>query len=257
MGNTVFSNERTIVQPELNLPAGFVFDRPQIMDGLKFLEQLPENSVPLVFFDPQYRGVLNKLGYGNEGERQKERSQLPQMDEETINNFVAEIERILMPSGHLMFWLDKFTLVGGPPKRPRLPAVDMITWNKGRMGMGYRTRRCSEYLLIYQKLPTRAKGVWTIHNIPDDWTEKADKSHPHAKPLGLLEKLIQATTNEDDVVVDPASGGYNVLRATRKVGRRFLGCDLLYPEDDFLVAPIDDAGYMHCVGSPTAGAGKI
>ena len=252
MGNTVFSNERTIVQPEFELPAGLVFDRPQVMDGLDMLRQLPDNSIPLVFFDPQYRGILNKLDYGNEGERQKDRSKLPQMDGWLINEFISHIERILIPSGHMMFWVDKFTLVGGSPKRVLLQPVDMITWNKQRMGMGYRTRRCSEYLVIYQKTPTRAKGVWTIHNIPDDWPERADKSHPHAKPLGLLEKLIQATTNEGDIVVDPAAGGYNTLRAARKTGRRFCGCDLLWPEDDYLVAPIDEGGYVHFLGDKGA-----
>lgn len=257
MGKTVFSNERTIIQPEFKLPAGFLFNKTQQMDGLKFLEALPDNSTPLVFFDPQYRSVLTKLKYGNEGERQKERSQLPQMHDWVIADFIREIERILMPSGHMMLWMDKFILCSGASTvfpiitdiKKALRLVDMITWNKGKMGMGYRTRRCSEYLTIYQKPPIRAKGVWTVHNIPDDWSEKADKSHPHAKPLGLLEKLIEATTNPGDVVVDPAAGGYNVLRAARKAGRQFLGCDLLYPEDDFLVAPIDEAGYIHFLPS--------
>ena len=33
--------------------------------------------------------------------------------------------------------------------------------------MGYRTRRKSEYCLVLQKVPLRAKGVWRSHNIPD------------------------------------------------------------------------------------------
>ena len=234
MGNNVFSNTRTLIQPEFEIPEGILVDRPQVMDGLELLSKLPDNSIPLVFFDPQYRGILNKLNYGNEGERQKERSKFTQMESWNIRSFCKEINRILVPSGHLMFWVDKFTLVNGSfePRVFKLKEVDLITWNKGRMGMGYRTRRCSEYLLIFQKPPIRAKGIWTIHNIPDDWTEKADKSHPHAKPLGLLEKLIGAVTNEGDYVVDPAAGGYNTLRAAGKADRHFIGCDLLWPENE-------------------------
>jgi site-specific DNA-methyltransferase (adenine-specific) len=253
MGNNVFSNKRTIIQPEFSIPDGLVANKPQVMDGIELLKKLPDDSIPLVFFDPQYRGILNKLNYGNEGERQKERSKLPQMDQNTIISFVSEITRILIPSGHLMFWVDKFTLLGGSISSPILGTVDMITWNKQRMGMGYRTRRCSEYLVIYQKKPIRAKGVWTIHNIPDDWPERMDKSHPHAKPIGLLEKLICAVTNEGDMIVDPAAGGYNTLRAASHTGRNFIGCDLLWPEDDYLVAPIDDAGYIHFLGSKQIG----
>src|SRR5678816_2771050 len=98
--------------------------------------------------------------------------------------------------------------------------------NKSRIGMGYRSRRCSEFLVIYQMPPIRAKGVWQIHDILDVWPEKMDKSHPHAKPIGLMERLIRATTNEGDIVVDPAAGGYNVLRAAQNTGRRFIGCDI-------------------------------
>lgn len=56
----------------------------------------------LHFFDPQYRGVLDKLKYGNEGQaRGKARCELTQMDEDTIVNFIKEIDRVLKDSGHL------------------------------------------------------------------------------------------------------------------------------------------------------------
>jgi len=44
-------------------------------------------------------------------------------------------------------------------KKTDLAIVDMVVWNKGRIGMGYRTRRSSEYLLILQKTPIKSKGI--------------------------------------------------------------------------------------------------
>ena len=134
------------------------------MDGLDLLSQIPENAVSLCFFDPQYRGIMDKMNYGNEGARQKERALLSQMSEELIIQFIQEINRVLKPSGHLMLWIDKFHLVEGVlhwMKNTQLEAVDMITWDKGKIGMGYRTRRKSEYLLIFQKL-SRYDGVKEI-----------------------------------------------------------------------------------------------
>jgi site-specific DNA-methyltransferase (adenine-specific) len=61
-------------------------------------------------FDPQYRGVLDKQKYGNEGSRQKGRAALSQMNESDIRTFILEIDRALMPSGHLLLWIDKFHL---------------------------------------------------------------------------------------------------------------------------------------------------
>jgi hypothetical protein len=71
------------------------------MDGLTLLKSLENSSVSIVFFDPQYRGILDKMNYGNEGERQIERSKLVQMNEKKIISFVREINRVLKPSSHL------------------------------------------------------------------------------------------------------------------------------------------------------------
>ena len=100
-----------------------------------------------------------------------------------------------------------------------------------KIGMGYRTRRKSEYLVIIQKSPRQAKSTWTLHNIPDVWDEKIlDKNHTHAKPIELQKQLILATTNENDLVLDPASGGYSVFRACKETNRNFIGCDLEFGE---------------------------
>lgn len=39
------------------------------IDGLCLLNQIEDNSIKICFFDPQYRGVLDKLKYGNEGKQ--------------------------------------------------------------------------------------------------------------------------------------------------------------------------------------------
>ena len=81
---------------------------------------------------------------------------------------------ILRPSGHVCLWMDKFILCGygAAPIFPLDWTVDLITWDKGKIGMGYRTRRRGEYLMICQKPPRRAKGIWQDHGIPDVWPEK-------------------------------------------------------------------------------------
>ena len=205
------------------------------MNGLDLLDLLYKESIKVVFFDPQYRGVLDKLCYGNEGKgRGKDRSALPQMSQEIIFEFLAKIELVLKPNGYLFLWLDKFHLFevkSWIENYQSLEIVDMIVWNKMKIGMGYRTRRKSEYLVIIQKFPRKAKSTWTLHNIPDVWDEKIlDKNHTHAKPIELQKQLILATTNENDLVLDPASGGYSVFRACKETGRNFIGCDLEFGE---------------------------
>ena len=107
----------------------FSFNSQIKMDGLALLNSLENNSASIVFFDPQYRGILDKMNYGNEGERQIERSKLIQMNDKKIISFVREINRVLKPSGHLFLWTDKFHLCEGIAtwlKKTDLVIVDMV-----------------------------------------------------------------------------------------------------------------------------------
>lgn len=205
-------------------------------DGLDLLADINNNTVATAFFDPQYRGVLDKLKYGNEGQsRGKARCNLIQMNDNTIVLFIKEINRVLKQSGHLFLWVDKFHLCQGVSNwliDTDFNLVDMIVWDKGKIGMGYRTRRKSEYLIVLQKSPVRAKGCWNDHSIPDVWEEKTPKVHPHSKPIDLQKRLIAATTQDGDYVLDPASGGYSVYEACKALGRDFIGCDIEYGEED-------------------------
>lgn len=208
-------------------------DRRNLMDGVVLLASLPDHCLPLTIFDPQYRGIMDKLAYGNEGSRQRGRVRLHQMTEATISAMIGEIDRVLTPSGHLFLWVDKFHLCTGIASwltGTDLEIVDMLTWDKGRIGMGYRTRRRCEHLMILQKRPLRARGIWIDHGIPDVVVEKVPKeilrAHPHAKPEALQARLIRAVTAPGDWVLDPAAGGYGVMRAAHAVDRRFIGADL-------------------------------
>lgn len=208
----------------------YLINEPNLADGRDLLAHVNEEAITACFFDPQYRGIMDKMNYGNEGERQKERAMLQQMDDDTIINFIREIDRVLISSGHLFLWIDKFHLCEGTThwtKNTTLKIVDLITWDKSKMGMGYRTRRKSEYLLVLQKLPAKAKGYWTRHDIPDVWTEKIiDKLHPHQKPLTLQKNLIDAVSSTGDYILDPSAGSYSVMEACKMTGRNFIGCDL-------------------------------
>lgn len=221
----------------LNNNATIIPNFENLCDGIELLKQIKDNSLKAVFFDPQYRGVLDKMSYGNEGKsRGKNRSSLKQMTDEIILQFLSQIERVLKPSGYLFLWVDKFHLVEGIKpwlnKLSKIETVDMVTWNKMKIGMGYRTRRKSEYLLVLQKAPRLAKATWSLHNIPDVWEETVIKNHAHSKPIELQKQLILAVTDEGDFVCDPASGGYSVFEACKQTRRNFIGGDIEFGEHE-------------------------
>src|SRR6516162_6096843 len=203
-------------------------------DALALLQSLSDSCTPLAFFDPQHRENLDKLKYGNEGERQRERCKLPQMSSEYIDECCREMARVLMPSGYLMRWQNVFQVGTGVHLRLAdvLQCVDIIAWDNLRISNGYRARRRGDYLVALQKPPIKGRATWrTKPTIPDRWPEKIvkpRKQHPHIKPIGLISALIEAITSPGDLVVDPAAGSFVVMHAAHQLGREFVGCDIAY-----------------------------
>lgn len=215
-------------------PTRLEYDCRQQMNGLSLLRAVPDRSAAMVHLDPQYRGVLDKLKYGNEGEqRERDRAALPAMSERTIAVFIQEAERVLKPGAHILLWVDKYMLATArhlalfayaEDVRP----VDLFHWNKLRPGMGKRSRAHSEYLVVAQKAPISAVHWRLDRSIPDTWPEMVDRSrHPHTKPYRLLERLVRTLTKRAETIIDPCAGGYTMLDVCQLTGRRFLGCDLI------------------------------
>lgn len=71
--------------------------------------------------------------------------------------------------------------------------------------------------------------VWQLPAI-GKW-EKSCGKHPTQKPLGLLVRLIQASTMPGAWILDPFSGSATTGIAANLLGRRYLGLEL---EDEFL-----------------------
>jgi site-specific DNA-methyltransferase (adenine-specific) len=214
----------------------------QAGDALDLLRSLAVCCSPLIIFDPQHRNNLDKLKYGNEGARQRERCLLPQMTGEYVEQCCRESVRALRPSGYLMLWQNAF-LVGTAWHKclgDVLKCVDLIAWDNQRISNGCRARRRGDYVVVLQKPPLKARATWrTMPSIPDRWVEKVDrKLHPHIKPVGLIRALIEAITAPGDLVIDPAAGSFVVMHAAIALGREFIGCDIALRQPEL---PIFDA----------------
>jgi DNA modification methylase len=86
---------------------------------------------------------------------------------------------------------------------------------------------------IKYALPADDKYVYEPVLLGDVWGDIADAMHlgkerlgfPTQKPLALLERLIEATTKEKDLVLDPFCGSGTTLVAAERLKRRWIGID--------------------------------
>ena len=68
------------------------------------------------------------------------------------------------------------------------------------------------------------RSVWSMGTPKPE--EKKFGKHPTQKPLDLLRRIILASTNKDDIILDPFAGSSTTGLAAIEHGRKFIGVDL-------------------------------
>jgi site-specific DNA-methyltransferase (adenine-specific) len=140
------------------------------------------------------------------------------------------------------YWLDN--LLNPNKDRPNLtyefpPGSGTIRtwrWTKDRMqkawddGLVVLTKtakvvRLKRFLDEMNGLP--ATDVWT--DIPPiNSMAKERLGYPTQKPLDLLERIVGASSNPSDIVLDPFCGCGTTVAAAQKLGRRWIGIDITH-----------------------------
>ena len=80
-----------------------------------------------------------------------------------------------------------------------------------------------------KKAGLQMRSVWSMGTPKPE--EKKYGKHPTQKPLDLLKRIVLASTNKNDVVLDPFAGSSTTGIASALHGRKFIGIDM---EKNFL-----------------------
>lgn len=80
--------------------------------------------------------------------------------------------------------------------------------------------------------------------------------HPCQLPEALLERVIKVSSNESDLVFDPFAGSGTTLAVARRLGRRWLGCELSQEYAAKALKRIESAEVMNEPAVTAVGEGK-
>jgi site-specific DNA-methyltransferase (adenine-specific) len=221
-------------------------------DCLDLLAQIPESSVDLVFADPPYflsnGGITchaGKMVSVHKGDWDKSRG--PDANHEFNRAWLAAAQRVLKPNGSI--WVSGTAhvihSVGFAMQQLGFKLLNDISWIKPNpppnLSCRYFTHATETIIwaakdsksrhTFHYKLMKEAnrgkqmKSVWQDIRPPEKWEKKFGK-HPTQKPVALLERILLASTNEGDLVLDPFSGSGTTLLAAFRLRRAALGCEL-------------------------------
>lgn len=213
-------------------------------DALDKLNRLPSESVDLIIADPPYN--LNK-DYGNKSDSKSFDEYIrftKDWTKEAVRllkptgtiyvfmgfRFISYLYQILENDNSLFFnnWICWFYTQGIGKKKgfsPRHDDILMFTKSKDFTFNLDEVRVPQKFYRSINNMRGANPGdVWEFSHI--HYCQENRQSHPTQKPEGLMERMVLASSNEGDLVIDPFAGSGTTLRVCQQLNRSCIGIEL-------------------------------
>ncbi|MBI4722290.1 MAG: site-specific DNA-methyltransferase, partial [Candidatus Stahlbacteria bacterium] len=233
-------------------------------DCMKMLKDIPDNSIDLIYIDPPFNSNRNyETFWGDIQEKRafEDRFGDAQAYIRYMRPRIVELYRVLKDTGSFYYHCDWHV---GHYVKIMLDQIfgfnnfqnEIVWWYGGGGASKGRFGRKHDTIFFYSKSKKKifnidsvrepykwtdgqkradgsernyAKGkipddVWNIHSVLP-WS-KEKQGYPTQKPEALLERIIKASSNEGDVVLDGFCGCGTTLVSAESLNRKWLGIDI-------------------------------
>ena len=234
-----------------------ILDKTIVGDTFQNLTLLPENFVDLLIVDPPYN--LAKNYHGNQFKKTSD-----ELYEEYTESWIQRVKPLLKENATIYGCCDwKSSLPIEKVLKSHFHIQNRITWQreKGRGALSnwkngmediWFATNSADYTFHVDAVKIRRKVVapYKVDGAPKDWEETEDgnfrntypsnfwddisipywsmpenTAHPTQKPEKLLAKLILASSNPGDVILDPFLGSGSTSVTAKKLGRHYVGIE--------------------------------
>lgn len=230
-------------------------------DALEALKTLPDNSVDLIFADPPYNIGKNFNGHI---EKWKTEEAYLKWCYEWLDLCIQKLKPngsfYVMTATQFMPFFDIYL-------RKKLHILSRIVWYYDSSGVQAKKYFGSMYepilfcvkdknnytfnsndILVEAKTGAKRKlidyrkpvpTVYSSEKVPGNVWEfprvryrmEEYENHPTQKPIALLERIIKASSNKGDLVLDPFSGTFTTCFVAKELGRKSIGIEL---QDEYI-----------------------
>ncbi len=239
------------VKPAPKLPLGRILPG----DCVEAMRTLPTASVDLIFADPPYNlqlgGDLNRPDGSHVDAVTDHWDQFDSFAayDKFTREWLTEARRVLKPDGAL--WVigsyHNIFRVGAMIQDLGFWILNDVVWRKTNPMPNFRGTRFTNAheTLIWASMGEKARyhfnyrAMNTLNDelqMRSDWVipicggqerlkQNGHKAHPTQKPEALLYRVLLATTETGDVVLDPFFGTGTTGAVAKRLGREWIGCE--------------------------------
>lgn len=220
-------------------------------DTFNALKNFEEKTFDMIFADPPYflsnNGITcsgGKMVSVNKGKWDKALS--IKEKHEFNKHWIKECYRVLKDNGTIWISgiLHNIYSIGMALEEEGFKIINNITWQKTNPPPNIACKaftHSTETILWAKKDLKKSKYTFNYNlmkelndnkQMKDVWTtsltkpsEKKQGKHPTQKPLEILNRIILASTKENDLILDPFCGSSTTGIAAVKLNRRYIGID--------------------------------
>ena len=211
-------------------------------DCIKGMKKLPDNSIDLVVTDCPYHiiaggcsniprkdepsGIFNRRNTFTQ--KNAKSGKLFDNNDIEFKDWLPEIYRIIKPNSHVYIMINARNLkeLQSECEKVGFKFQQLIVWNKGNTTPNRYYLNSCEFILMLRKGNARninnmgTKNILSVPNI------RGNKTHPTEKPVELMKILIENSSSENDIVLDPFFGTGSTLIACVKTNRHYIGYEI-------------------------------
>ena len=195
-------------------------------DCLKITKDIPNESINLVVTSPPYNKGINYNKYVDD---------IPEKEyQEWQIKVIQEMLRVLKSDGSI-FYNHKSRIVDHNIIFPswvfNFNVRQIIIWHKSGTPIlsNIRFYPDTEYIFWitgYRKTPKFYRERARYNNEVWHIRQAYEQQHPATFPLGFVKNCIMATTDENDIVLDPFGGSGTTAVACKQLNRRYIITDI-------------------------------
>lgn len=199
---------------------------------MNVFKRIPTGVIGLVCTDPPYKKVTGgctnravRLSGASQDDLSKGRFFKENMVK--FEEWLPECYRVLKEGTHCYIMCDdrnlKAILNIGEQVGFRL--LNILTWKKSRHTPNRYYLKNSEFIVLFRK--GKAKNINRMGTYQVlEFSNVEKKVHPAEKPFDLVNCLVENSSNEQDVVLDPFMGSGVCGEVCMKTGRKFIGIEM-------------------------------
>lgn len=203
---------------------------------LNTIKNMPDMCIDLIVTDPPYK-LTSRGGSGTMGGYWKEEKAKKGVifDNNSISckEYLPEFYRILKEKSILYLMCNNTNLqeMINVATQSGFKFVKSLIWEKGNKICGRYYMNCFEYILLFRKggdKPIKNCGTPDILKVPIKKQKDINGKNLHdtEKPVELMKILIENSSDEKDIVLDPFMGIGSTGIASKELNRTFIGIEI-------------------------------